>query len=648
MLSVISQIGAQSERWRYRFEDAADARRHAAKSVGTEALDKDVKSIIKDVGSDVKFIEGFNEVPIQLLDPDQWEIAWSRPWQYEDNILHTEALALCWSVEHSLRANRNFGRRILFLSDNLPLTLGACKGRAKSGFLSKPLRMICAFALATGSKFHVRWIPSEWNTADRPSRAITQWSSRGLHSWFQDRSDVVSRQNRKQTVKSSHSSQHGDKGEVDHGTSVEEKKSSCSAEHSPNWSDLSRGPKCEAANNRRLHQEIQGIQGLADDSSTGHSKSGSNGQCVDRVPSGDVRCRQGGERRNQSCSSHQVPCATPLRCIGPNFKGPPGLEPRCAAATKNANSYRGADGHHWENGECESGRVRTAAVSPILNLHEAWGVQPTTCEATSSTPIESQSDIQVLGHSSPPSGGSSSRKDRCVRCISDSGLRRLDVPHAEPADCREGGKRSALDSKPRRPKRSVQPSHQVSAFGEVGTDPICTSSWRSQSRRPCKTAANVGSQAEGKVELRCVPEKVRERSQTPNRIGQGSKSSQGIWPKSVEPIAHAAQKPAPDAQGARWNSAITKRMRQKVRSRRSGPKSLSGAVVLKRIFRDLTRQYKGQFHGVFLDIFSGDGSVSHYLSRNGFPVIKIDICVDSRFDVLNRDIFQTISDFGLD
>lgn len=176
-------IGAQSERWRYRFEDAADARKHAAKTAGVEELSKDVRSIIasqEQSQTTEQFIEGFSEVPIQVLHPDDWQIAWSMPWRFQDNILHTEALALCWSVEHALRANRNFGRRILFLSDNLPLSLGVCKGRAKSSFLTKPLRKICALSLATGSKFHVRWVPSEWNVADKPSRAISQWGGHGL------------------------------------------------------------------------------------------------------------------------------------------------------------------------------------------------------------------------------------------------------------------------------------------------------------------------------------------------------------------------------------------------------------------------------------------------------------------------------------
>eukprot|EP00435_Cladocopium_sp_Y103_P024584 s857_g6.t1 len=203
---IVQSIGSQCERWRFRFEDAIDARKHAAKSAGLVDLAKGQHKIdghgIDDTdlahGSleDTISSSGFDEVPLKLLSPGDWTVVWSRPWNFKDNILHTEALALVWSIEHSLRSCRNVGKRLLFLSDNLPLTLSACKGRGKSGFLTKPLRKACALALATGSKLHVRWIPSEWNVADRPSRALSQWAARGLSSWFQDSDSEFSRSRR--------------------------------------------------------------------------------------------------------------------------------------------------------------------------------------------------------------------------------------------------------------------------------------------------------------------------------------------------------------------------------------------------------------------------------------------------------------------
>ena len=255
---LCSEIGSQSERWRFRFEDAVDARKHAAQTVGLEVPEKGVIAIIENLRtvdeSEGNSSDSFHEVPIEVLDPRLWSVAWSRPWRFHDNILHTEALALVWSVEHVLRSSRNFGQRVLFLSDNLPLTLSASKGRGKSSFLTKPLRQLCAFALATGSKLHVRWIPSEWNVADRPSRALTQWGARGFDSWFNEegergRRSAVPSGSRIPEVQSSRK-----KVEKTTGGS---RKLSCASKH-----QLSRGPECEGPNNQGLLPKVQRVSEL--------------------------------------------------------------------------------------------------------------------------------------------------------------------------------------------------------------------------------------------------------------------------------------------------------------------------------------------------------------------------------------------------
>ena len=64
-----SDIGSQSERWRFRFEDAVDARKHAAQTVGLESPEKGVVDIIEKLGSDIEpgniSKDSFHEVPIE-------------------------------------------------------------------------------------------------------------------------------------------------------------------------------------------------------------------------------------------------------------------------------------------------------------------------------------------------------------------------------------------------------------------------------------------------------------------------------------------------------------------------------------------------------------------------------------------------------
>ena len=125
-----------------------------------------------------------SSVDSQLLQSRDWTVAWSSPWKYKANILETEAHALNCTVEHLLRANRNIGKHVVCLVDNLPAALFATKGRGKSHLLKGPLRKIASLLLATGSRLHVRWIPSELNIADRPSRVQKLWEAQGLARWW--------------------------------------------------------------------------------------------------------------------------------------------------------------------------------------------------------------------------------------------------------------------------------------------------------------------------------------------------------------------------------------------------------------------------------------------------------------------------------
>ena len=69
----------------------------------------------------------------------------------------------CVQVEHWVND-------IFFQVDNLPLCLAVNKGRAKSKHLFKTLNQVAAYSLATGCPTKLRWVPSELNPSDAPSR----------------------------------------------------------------------------------------------------------------------------------------------------------------------------------------------------------------------------------------------------------------------------------------------------------------------------------------------------------------------------------------------------------------------------------------------------------------------------------------------
>ncbi len=65
------------------------------------------------------------------------------------------------------------------LVDNLPLALALGKGRANSQHLLSTCRSICSLLLATGMRLYARWVPSELNPADEPSRTSQAGSAMG-------------------------------------------------------------------------------------------------------------------------------------------------------------------------------------------------------------------------------------------------------------------------------------------------------------------------------------------------------------------------------------------------------------------------------------------------------------------------------------
>ena len=81
-----------------------------------------------------------------------------------------EGRATIQSIRHKCRSMRHFNKRHVHLGDNLDMVLAFDRGRAKAIPLLLCCRRAAAFSIATATQFHHRWIPSEWNAADGPSR----------------------------------------------------------------------------------------------------------------------------------------------------------------------------------------------------------------------------------------------------------------------------------------------------------------------------------------------------------------------------------------------------------------------------------------------------------------------------------------------
>ena len=111
----------------------------------------------------------FPEVPARLLRKDCWTPKlWASGNSRED--YHLEAPAAAKSLRRV--AMNVFGSQIrqVFLLDNMSLVLTLERSRSRQFSLLKPIRTFNSYCTARGIQTYFRWVSSEFNSADEPSR----------------------------------------------------------------------------------------------------------------------------------------------------------------------------------------------------------------------------------------------------------------------------------------------------------------------------------------------------------------------------------------------------------------------------------------------------------------------------------------------
>lgn len=78
-------------------------------------------------------------------------------------------IALVLAARRFCRRLSNLGKHGLFLIDNISVALSSAEGRSGSRFILPMCRELAALSIS-GCRFHPRWIPTELNPADAPSR----------------------------------------------------------------------------------------------------------------------------------------------------------------------------------------------------------------------------------------------------------------------------------------------------------------------------------------------------------------------------------------------------------------------------------------------------------------------------------------------
>ena len=167
-------IGVCREMWRFKSKDPLNRARDAVLKLDPFADVLSVKPILGEKSDPFQINSEFEHVPQSFACDSGWTTQFATRMRHPEHITLLEARGSLQAIRHKLRSSKNFGLKHLHLGDNLGMTLAFDRGRAKSVPLLMCCRRAAAYCVAGQCSFIHRWIPSEWNPADGPSR---QWEA---------------------------------------------------------------------------------------------------------------------------------------------------------------------------------------------------------------------------------------------------------------------------------------------------------------------------------------------------------------------------------------------------------------------------------------------------------------------------------------
>lgn len=160
----VCEVGPASERARFKGPLAQLMAPRTAALV-EEAIElSDPAALL--LGRDAKF----QEVGLVRIQRHEWGKKIAGRWSRSEAIHGVEGSACSLWSRRSPRCTSNFGKRHLGLGDNMAVVCSLAKGRASDFPLLHSCRVTFAVALAADMLVTCRWIPSEANPADGPSR----------------------------------------------------------------------------------------------------------------------------------------------------------------------------------------------------------------------------------------------------------------------------------------------------------------------------------------------------------------------------------------------------------------------------------------------------------------------------------------------
>ena len=182
---VVAEAGRQSERSRFRRRESHSARESALTAAGFHfdgqrwgPFDTEGLKRLAEAGWEID--RQFQEIPAFGLKREHWLPKFWGAWKHRENIGILEARTVLKAVKRFCLTRFGHDVRHLHLCDNLGVVLSIERSRSKNYKLLKIIRCISAFLLARNVSLSIRWIPSELNFSDEPSRVFDEEESKLL------------------------------------------------------------------------------------------------------------------------------------------------------------------------------------------------------------------------------------------------------------------------------------------------------------------------------------------------------------------------------------------------------------------------------------------------------------------------------------
>ena len=114
--------------------------------------------------------EGIPPLPSSVVVEDRWKLAIRQRWAFPEHINVLELRVAVSAVQRAARDSRFLGKRLLLLSDNMVAVCLLEKGRSRIRSLNRFCRKAAGYVLATGIDIRIRYLETDRNPADGPSR----------------------------------------------------------------------------------------------------------------------------------------------------------------------------------------------------------------------------------------------------------------------------------------------------------------------------------------------------------------------------------------------------------------------------------------------------------------------------------------------